>query len=274
VDTLKRSFRKIRAGGEELEEALYTFLQVYRSTPTCDLDGKSPADIMFGRPLRTISSMLKPSECGTALRDRHKQNDAFNQKHGAVKRGFQQGDLVYAKVYRANSWQWEPGTIIEKIGTVNYNVFLDEQGRLIRSHTNQLKTRFQQPDQEVQQPTTLSIFFDGFGLTIPAAETPEEVPAVVEQPDVAIIEQLDTATVEQLDETVQPEEQEPILENDPDESILTEDYSEDEAGQDDTDQDHQPTEEVAIQPATPLLERGRRMIQLPARFKPYWMMKP
>lgn len=168
---------------------------------------------------------------------------------------------MYAKVHRADSWQWVSGTVIEKIGAVNYNVFLDEQGRLIRSHTNQLKTRFQQPDQESHQQTSLSIFFDNFGLTIPAAEPPVEVPGIVDHHD--------TAHVEQPEVAIQVEQQEPNLE----ESILTEDLSEDD-GQDDTEQDHQPTDEVTVQPATPLLERGRRIIQLPARFKPYWMTKP
>ncbi|XP_062715677.1 uncharacterized protein K02A2.6-like [Aedes albopictus] len=135
VDTLKRSLRKIRSGGETLEEALCTFLQVYRSTPTNDLEGRSPAEIMFGRPIRTIQSMLRPSERGTASRDRKKQNDAFNKKHGAVQRNFQHGDSVYAKVHSTNSWRWESATVIEKIGNVNYNVFLNDQQRLIRGPT-------------------------------------------------------------------------------------------------------------------------------------------
>ncbi|XP_062542038.1 uncharacterized protein K02A2.6-like [Armigeres subalbatus] len=81
VDTLKRSLRKIRSGGEALEEALSTFLHVYRSTPSSDLNGKTPAELMFGRPLRTVLSLLKPTErnTGSISRDRKKQNNIFNK---------------------------------------------------------------------------------------------------------------------------------------------------------------------------------------------------
>ncbi|XP_062714152.1 uncharacterized protein K02A2.6-like [Aedes albopictus] len=91
VDTVKRSLRKIRSGGESLDSALQTFLQVYRTTPTSDLDGKSPAEIMFGRPIRTISSLLLPqTECYSPSSSKpEKQNEKFNKKHGAMQlRGF------------------------------------------------------------------------------------------------------------------------------------------------------------------------------------------
>ncbi|XP_058456779.1 uncharacterized protein K02A2.6-like [Malaya genurostris] len=242
VDTLKRSLRKMRTGGESLEEALYTFLNVYRSTPTSDLNGKAPAELMFGRPIRTISSLLKPTERSTdsTFRNRKNQNNSFNKKHGAVKRAFQHGDTVYVKVHRANSWQWQPATVIEKIGTVNYNVFLEDQHRLIRSHANQLNARVPEPS-TVGNPTPLSVFFDGFGLTAPKALN---VP--VDNPDPQLLE-------------------EPVL-DESNEASLTNDSSEDEVVGNE--------ESVPVQSSTPILERGRRMIQLPARFKPYWMMKP
>ncbi|XP_062713505.1 uncharacterized protein K02A2.6-like [Aedes albopictus] len=172
VDTLKRSLRKIRSGGETLEEALYTFLQVYRTTPTGDLDGRSPAEVMFNRPLRTVSSMLRPIErANTESKGRTKQNAAFNKKHGALQRSFLNGDPVYAQVHRANSWQWEPATVIERIGKVNYNVFL------IRSHANQLKTRVpERRTAPADQLTPLSVFFDGFGLAIPTETPPNAIP--------------------------------------------------------------------------------------------------
>ncbi|XP_062704527.1 uncharacterized protein K02A2.6-like [Aedes albopictus] len=59
VDTVKRSVKKICSGGESLEDSLQTFLTVYRSTPTPDLGGQSPAERMLGRSMR--SHLLK--EC-------------------------------------------------------------------------------------------------------------------------------------------------------------------------------------------------------------------
>ncbi|XP_055528889.1 uncharacterized protein K02A2.6-like [Wyeomyia smithii] len=62
VDTLKRSLRKI-TDGENIpsSEALQTFLQVYRSTPSNVLEGKSPAEVMFGRPMTTTLDLLRPT---------------------------------------------------------------------------------------------------------------------------------------------------------------------------------------------------------------------
>ncbi|EDS37962.1 conserved hypothetical protein [Culex quinquefasciatus] len=45
------------------------------------------------------------------------------------------------EIQRANSWAWEAGTVIERIGRANYDIFLDDRRRLIRAHANQLKNR-------------------------------------------------------------------------------------------------------------------------------------
>ena len=69
-----------------------------------------------------------------------KQNQQYNKRHGAVYREFEAGDLVLAEVHHRNETLWKPGQIIERKGKVNYAVCL-ENGRLICSHTNQLKKR-------------------------------------------------------------------------------------------------------------------------------------
>lgn len=168
-----------------MEEALQTFLQVYRSTPTSDLEGKSPAEVMFGRPVRTISALLQPSKdtSPNTSAKAMKQNEAYNKKHGATKRTFKHGDTVFAQVHRSNTWQWESATVIEKIGKVNYNVFLDDRRRLIRTHANQLKERVPE-SVALPVPTPLSVFFDGFGLPVPTAQVPAEPVPVLPEPPV------------------------------------------------------------------------------------------
>lgn len=250
VDTLKRTLRKIRSGGETLEEALQTFLQVYRTTPTADLGGKSPAEVMFGRPIRTISSMILPPSYSTAAAQSkaESQNQRFNKKHGAVSRQFAPGDSVYAQVHQGNSWQWHAATVIERIGRVNYNVFLEDRQRLIRSHTNQLKQRAAEsvPDRDANQgPSPLSVFFDGFGLDVPSAA----VQATATNPDPSIPQN-------ENDLSLQAEET--------DESQY---YTE---GSDEEDEGNPPQLDPAPVPSTPLA-RERRQIRLPARFEPYWM---
>ncbi|XP_055589955.1 uncharacterized protein K02A2.6-like [Uranotaenia lowii] len=150
VDTLKRTLRKIRSGGETLEEALLIFLQVYRTTPTADLGNKSPAEIMFGRSIRTVSSILLPTtQCIPAT-----QTEQQTVKNGAVSRQFAPGDSVYVQVHQ-------------------------DRQRLIRSHINQLKHRVTKtvPDPGANQdPSPLSVFVDGFGLEVPARAVPAVVP--------------------------------------------------------------------------------------------------
>ncbi|XP_055584998.1 uncharacterized protein K02A2.6-like [Uranotaenia lowii] len=131
VDTLKRYLRKI-VEGEEVPsaEALQTFLQVYRSTPSETLAGKSRAEEMMGRSMRTTLDLLKPP--------------VFN-----------------------NKWKWIPGTVIEVIGGVNFNVLLDYQTgwrKLIRSHVNQLWPRSSDAVKPSAVPTPLEILVGDFEL--------------------------------------------------------------------------------------------------------------
>ncbi|XP_062698486.1 uncharacterized protein K02A2.6-like [Aedes albopictus] len=172
VDTLKRSLKKIVGGGEtSTASALQTFLYVYRSTPSTVLNGKSPAQIMLGRPMRTTLDLLRPSP----------KPDFQPQLSG--KRSFSAGSKVFAKVYSSNeNWKWMPGTILEAIGSVSYNVLLDCQvGRrkVLRSHVDQLRSRMEEAIPV--EPAPLSILIDDFGLSANEATQPRrsESPAVV-----------------------------------------------------------------------------------------------
>lgn len=95
---------------------------------------------MFGRDIRTVLHLLKPDLPGKQKRN-NKMEEQFNKKHGAGKKSFAPGDLVFVRVYFRNRENWVPGKIIEKIGCVLYNVFLEKEHKIIRSHTNQLKPR-------------------------------------------------------------------------------------------------------------------------------------
>ncbi|XP_055527688.1 uncharacterized protein K02A2.6-like [Wyeomyia smithii] len=112
-----------------------------RSTPCRSAPGgKSPGDLMFGRPIRTALELLRPpttfqKQLGCA------QEQQFNRKHGTKARSYHPQDLVWAKVYSANKWIWQYGMIIECIGSVMYNVWLPSKQSLIRSQCNQLRNR-------------------------------------------------------------------------------------------------------------------------------------
>ncbi|XP_062538974.1 uncharacterized protein K02A2.6-like [Armigeres subalbatus] len=167
VDTFKRSIKKITAGGETLDEAIDSFLLCYRSTPCRSApDGKSPGELMYGRPMRTFLELLRPpTPYNKPTNDQEMQ---FNRKHGTKARNYLPQDLVWAKVYSANKWTWQPGKVIERIGGVMYNIWLPAKKCLIRSHCNQMRTRHENNAESNSESTSmevpLSILLDSWGL--------------------------------------------------------------------------------------------------------------
>ncbi|XP_055527893.1 uncharacterized protein K02A2.6-like [Wyeomyia smithii] len=88
VDTFKRMIKKIQAGGEDLDEALDTFLMCYRSTPCrCAPGWKSPAEALLGRSIRTSLELLRPPSNFTKMNN-SKKDRQFNAKHGAKEKSF------------------------------------------------------------------------------------------------------------------------------------------------------------------------------------------
>lgn len=130
VDTFKRAVRKIQEGEGTIKQALDIFLLTYRTTPNRNApDGKSPAEAMYNRPLRTSMDLLRaPSE------------PVANQTNSSNPRSFAPKDTVYAKVYAKNKWTWALGIVVEKVGKVMYNIWVNNR-KMIRSHINQLRAR-------------------------------------------------------------------------------------------------------------------------------------
>ncbi|XP_058817321.1 uncharacterized protein K02A2.6-like [Topomyia yanbarensis] len=132
VDTFKRAIKKIREGRDTKNAALDTFLLTYRSTLNRSApEGKSPSEVMFSRKLRTCLELLRPpAACAPAT------ESADNNKH----RFFNRADPVFVQVHVRNSWRWASGVVVERIGTVMYNVWVEER-RMLRSHINQMRSR-------------------------------------------------------------------------------------------------------------------------------------
>ncbi|XP_055684257.1 uncharacterized protein K02A2.6-like [Lutzomyia longipalpis] len=142
VDTLKRSLEKQKS--HNVDAALQKFLANYRVTPNENApQGKSPSEIMYGRKVRTIFDLLKFKPQGDVRRN-EKMEDAYNKRHGAKHRLFTRGEEVYAKKFKqGGKWTWAPGKVIERRGTVTYNIRL-ANGEIMRSHINQLRRRYAQ----------------------------------------------------------------------------------------------------------------------------------
>ncbi|XP_055642439.1 uncharacterized protein K02A2.6-like [Toxorhynchites rutilus septentrionalis] len=165
VDTFKRAIKKIH--NRTIAEALDVFLLTYRSTPNCSLpEDKSPSEIMFGRKIRTCLHLLRPPVVQVP------DQLVSNQK------GFKKNDTVYAKVFSKNRWKWVPGIIIERIGQVMYNVWVEHRN-MLRSHLIQLRSRTVDPlstkrsDSLPEQSLPLNVLLEAWNMKEPAKPTPE-----------------------------------------------------------------------------------------------------
>ncbi|KIH59896.1 integrase core domain protein [Ancylostoma duodenale] len=146
VDTLKRGIKKLKGEERPSEETLNVVLQAYRMTPNSSLNEKTPAEVFLGRKLRTRMSLLVPqpesAEDPLVKERRERMEQQFERKHGVVKRKFDVGDKVYAKQWKSPQFHWAKGTVVRRVGSVNYEVEIN--GRIVRKYANQLRCRNKQ----------------------------------------------------------------------------------------------------------------------------------
>lgn len=139
VDTLKRSLKKIKLEGGGITD-LNDFLQRYRTTPNRSIDGKAPIEMLLNKTIRTNFDLLKEDLPHHSNQRNIYMENQFNQHHGSKERTFEVGQQVLAKEFTQNKWYWSPGKVMERIGSVMYVVWL-QNNKMIRVHTNQLKQR-------------------------------------------------------------------------------------------------------------------------------------
>ncbi|XP_011859794.1 PREDICTED: uncharacterized protein K02A2.6-like [Vollenhovia emeryi] len=81
VGLLKEGLQKLRSTGNP-DEALRKFLMCYRYTPSYELGGKSPFQLMTGREMKTRLDLVKPPSEPPATR-KGEMEARFNAHHGA-----------------------------------------------------------------------------------------------------------------------------------------------------------------------------------------------
>ena len=137
VSTLKRFLAKAQTGS--LDEQLAEFLQQYRATPNDSAPShSSPAELMFGRPIRTpMSIWLPPTE--TNGEPNTAMEEEYNRKHGARMREFATGERI--RIKQDPNGEWKSAVIIEPKGRVTYTVNCG--GRVVLAHINQMRSAAQ-----------------------------------------------------------------------------------------------------------------------------------
>lgn len=85
--------------------------------------------------------------------------------------------MIYAKIFIKNKNFWARGIIIEAIGSVMYNVWIEDDRRtgLIRSNTNQLKMRYKDPQKSTLSNVPLQTLLEVF-------EEEPSAPAIIPEP--------------------------------------------------------------------------------------------
>ena len=132
VQTFKSGMKKLTEGS--VETKVSRFLFKYRLTPQSNT-GVSPAELMFGRKLRSPLDNIRPSLERKVYRYQERQKTTHDSH--ARWREFQIGDTVYVRNYAAGD-VWLPGTVVKKLGSTMYAVLL-EDGRNVRKHTDQIR---------------------------------------------------------------------------------------------------------------------------------------
>lgn len=149
VRTLKSSIDTSQSS--QLETELNKFVYAYNYTPSDAVpDRKSPAEIFFGRKLRTpldiFTATEKPNLRLTSQQKQMKQQ--FDAHHGARPRSFVIGQSVLIQL---SNGQRIPRKIVRLIGKALARVSFD--GGFITRHFNQIWNR---PKKQEQESNTIS----------------------------------------------------------------------------------------------------------------------
>ena len=130
VQTVKRNLAKQSAG--TLQIKWDRFLFAYRTTPT-ECTGKSPAELMFGRTLRTRLSLLYPSAKQKVIASQQK----MAQKRKQPEQLWTAADPVFTRLPHEPTWQ--PGTVVSSSGCLSDIQLTD--GRIVRRHADHVRNR-------------------------------------------------------------------------------------------------------------------------------------
>ncbi|CAI2724010.1 unnamed protein product [Schistosoma spindalis] len=161
VDTFKRALLKGKGEGK-IKEILNDFLFVYRTTPNPSAPNQmSPAEIMFGRKVKTALDAIKPERNLIGTRNR-KMVIQFNRHHGAKNRIFRNNQTVYVRDFRYSPPQWTSGLILKRRGNVMYVV--EVEGQKWTRHVNHILENSGTAQKTEKLSSMWQIFLDSFDI--------------------------------------------------------------------------------------------------------------
>ena len=136
VQTFKQA---LKASKEPIQLTIDRFLFNYRLTPH-STTGLSPAELMFGRKLRSRLDLVWPSDdvsARVAMKQQH-QKDHHAAKPRTV--DYEENSPVMVKNYSKYGSRWTPAMVSKQTGPVSYRCRLDD-GNIVKRHQDQIQTR-------------------------------------------------------------------------------------------------------------------------------------
>ncbi|XP_050560567.1 uncharacterized protein LOC126912466 [Spodoptera frugiperda] len=113
---------------------------------------KSPAELVFGRSLRSRLDLLNPnapsSSTSTDLTQTVARKQSLQAKHfrGVLRPEFKDNDLVWiTKNTNNNKVNWLEGIITKKIGNLMYSVYVPQLNGEVTRHMDQIRKRLSSP---------------------------------------------------------------------------------------------------------------------------------
>jgi transposase InsO family protein len=133
VETFKKAMKASESSDKSLHGRVQAFLFNYRNTPHATT-GVTPAELLFGRKLRTRLDLLRPTLHDRVARKQAADAARYDQR--TQDRAFADRDRVLVRWY-TGAERWRSGTILRRTGPVSYEVQVGDE--VLRRHVTQLR---------------------------------------------------------------------------------------------------------------------------------------
>lgn len=133
VQTTKQALRKLTSG--DWETKIARFLMRQHCVPISE-SRITPAELMFGRPLRTAMDVIRSKD----------DQEVGNDDSISIPRRLKIGEKVRMKNYRSSGPKWILATVTKKIGSRMYEVIEEHTGIHHRRHIDQIVTSLRNMD--------------------------------------------------------------------------------------------------------------------------------
>ena len=134
VRTFKEGMTAMKSETGTVEFKLSKFLFRYRTTPH-STTGRTPAELLYGRKLRTALDLLKPSTATQLKVDQSLIRQQRLHDSRAKNRNFQVGDEVFVRCF-VGQRKWRAGVIAAQAAPLTYDVKVGNE--VLRRHIDHL----------------------------------------------------------------------------------------------------------------------------------------